>query len=49
MIFSNIQFECDKLANRKLTDITKIQTQKYNVKELYKTRPSYNTHNICLD
>ena len=46
MIFSNIQFECDELANRKLTDITRIQTEKYNVKELYKIRPSYNTHNI---
>jgi len=46
MIFSNIQFECDELANRKLTDITKFQTQKYDVKQLYETRPSYNTHNI---
>ena len=46
MMFADIQFECDELANRRLTEITKFQTKKYDVNELYKIRPSYNTHNI---
>ncbi len=35
--------ECDALAQRKLTDLTKIQTSWYDAKTLIKILPSYNT------
>ena len=39
--FSETKFECDDLAARRLTDLTRIQTAWYCANELFKVRPSF--------